>query len=100
MARNGAAPLIEGLGRGRGLAFTFTKDIADPERAQRDLVLVVDALAARPELDAAYAAATDRLKERFDEAAFAEQVRVRTAIEEWDRRLAQLTLDEEQTERA
>jgi DNA primase len=95
LADNGAAGLVEGLGRGRGLAFSFTRGSADPERAQRDLVLVVDTLAARPELDAAYAAATARLKEAFDETAFADQVRLRAELEESDRRLARLVLDDE-----
>ena len=90
---NGLAALAEGLARGRGLAFSFTRSSADPERARRDLVLVVDTLAARPELDAAYAAATARLKEAFDETAFAEQVRLRAELEESDRRLARLVLD-------
>ena len=95
LAGNGAEALVEALGQGRGLGFSFTKRDGDPERAQRDLVLVVDTLAERPELDAAYKAATARLKEAFDETTFAEQVRLRTALEESDRRLARLVLDEE-----
>jgi DNA primase len=95
LADNGAAALVEGLGQGRGLAFSFTRANADPERAQRELVLVVDTLAARPDLDAAYAAATARLKEAFDEATFAEQVRLRAEREEADQRLARLVLDSE-----
>jgi DNA primase len=94
LADNGAGSLVEGLSHQRGLAFSFTSRTAEPERAQRDLVLVVDTLAARPELDAAFAAATARLKEAFDEATFAEQVRLRIALEELDRRLARLVLDE------
>lgn len=93
LADNGAAASAEGLAAGRGLAFSFTRASGDPERAQRDLVLVVDSLAARPELDRAYAAATARLKEAFDETTFAEQVRLRTELEMLDRRLASLVLD-------
>jgi len=91
----GAEGLAESLGQKRGLAFSFTRASGDPERARRDLVLAVDVLAARPELDAAYAAATARLKEAFDETTFAEQVRLRAEREELDRRLAQLVLDGE-----
>ena len=100
LADNGAAALVDAPGQGRGLGFSFTKRDVDPERAQRDLVLVVDTLAARPELDAAYAAATARLKEAFDETTFAEQVRLRAALEETDQRLAKLVLDTEETEQA
>jgi len=95
LTANGAEDLAERLGQTRGLAFSFTRANADPERAQRDLVLAVDALAARPELDAAYAAATARLQEAFDESAFAEQVRLRAEREELDRRLASLVLEDE-----
>ncbi|HEY5723280.1 MAG TPA: hypothetical protein VIT45_13250 [Allosphingosinicella sp.] len=74
----------------RGLAFSFTRRDADPERAQRDLVLVIDTLAAQPRLYAALEAATARLKENGDEAAFEEQQRLRAARDEADRQLASL----------
>jgi DNA primase len=86
----GAASLAEGLNRERGLAFSFTRRDADPERARRDLVLIVETLAARPDLDAALEAATTRLKEQGDEAAFLEQQRLRAARDEADRQLASL----------
>jgi DNA primase len=98
LAAEGVAVPQERPGLKRGLAFSFTRRDAPPERAQRDLVLVVEALAARPELDAAYEAVTARLKEEFDEAAFAEQVRLRTAREEADRRLASLIVGDGVTE--
>jgi DNA primase len=88
--RSGAAALAETLRRTKGLAFSFTRRDADPERARRDLVLVIDTLAAQPGLDAAMAAATRRLKEEGDEAAFREQQRLREAREEIDRQLAAL----------
>jgi DNA primase len=100
LAGNGADALVEALGQGRGLGFSFTKRDGDPERAQRDLVLVVDTLAARPELDAAYKAATARLKDAFDETTFAEQVRLRAALEESDRRLTRLVLDDDEQTKA
>ena len=90
LTATGAANLVEGLNRKRGLAFSFTRRDADPERASRDLVLVVETLAARPGLDAAMEAATARLKEEGDEAAFQEQQRLRAAREEADRQLASL----------
>jgi DNA primase len=90
LAAKGAAALLEELNLRRGLAFSFTRRDADPERAYRDLVLAIEALAARPGLDAALEAATARLKEAGDEAAFAEQQRLRTARDEADRQLATL----------
>jgi DNA primase len=90
LRESGAAPLAEKLRRERGLAFSFTRRDADPERARRDLVLVIDILAAEPGLYAAMEAATARLKEDGDEAAFQEQQRLRTARDEAERQLAAL----------
>ncbi|MBA3676250.1 MAG: DNA primase [Sphingosinicella sp.] len=90
LAHRGAATLIEELNLQQGLAFSFTRRDADPERACRDLVLVIETLAARPGLDAAMEAATARLKEAGDEAAFQEQQRLRAARDEADRQLAAL----------
>ena len=85
---------MEELRLKQGLAFSFIRRDADPERARRDLVLVIETLAARPGLDAALEAATARLKEEGDEAAFQEQQRLRTARDEADRQLAILMVDE------
>jgi len=90
LATAGEASPIEELRLEQGLAFSFTRRDADPERAQRDLVLVIDTLAARPGIDAALAAATARLKDKGEEAAFVEQQRLRAARDEADRRLATL----------
>ncbi|HEY6917408.1 MAG TPA: DNA primase, partial [Allosphingosinicella sp.] len=90
LAADGVAAVVEQLRLEQGLAFSFTRRDADPERASRDLVLVIETLAARPALDAALQAATRRLEEEGDEAAFREQQRLRTAREEADRRLAAL----------
>jgi DNA primase len=90
LAASGAAPFAEKLRQTRGLAFSFTRRDADPERARRDLVLVIDTLAARPGLDAALDAATARLKEMGDEAAFQEQQRLRAARDEAEQQLASL----------
>jgi DNA primase len=86
----GVAPLAERLRLERGLAFSFNRRDADPERASRDLVLVIDTLAAQPGLSAALEAATARLKEEGDEAAFQEQQRLRAARDEAEKQLAAL----------
>lgn len=78
------------LGAGRGMAFSFTRGDADPEVARRDLAMAIEALAARPELDAALAAATARLQADWDEAGFAEQTRLLEARRAADARLATL----------
>ncbi|HEX4738351.1 MAG TPA: DNA primase [Allosphingosinicella sp.] len=90
LASAGVASLAEKLRLERGLAFSFTRRDADPERACRDLVLVIDTLAAQPGLYAALEAATARLKEVGDEAAFQEQQRLREARDEAERQLAAL----------
>jgi len=90
LAGRGGAALLEELGRKRGLGFSFTRRDADPERARRDLILAIETLAARPGLDAALAAATARLKDEGDEAAFEEQQRLRIARDEADSELATL----------
>jgi DNA primase len=86
----GVAPLAQRLRLERGLAFSFNRRDAEPERASRDLVLVIDTLAAQPGLSAALEAATARLKEEGDEAAFQEQQRLRAARDEAERQLAAL----------
>ncbi len=90
MTAAGVASLAGKLRLERGLAFSFTRRDADPERASRDLVLVIDTLAAQPGLYAALEAATARLKEVGDEAAFREQQRLREAREAAERQLAAL----------
>jgi DNA primase len=90
LASAGVVSLAEKLRLERGLAFSFTRRDADPERASRDLVLVIDTLAAQPGLHAALEAATARLKEVGDEAAFREQQRLREARDEAERQLAAL----------
>jgi DNA primase len=90
LAHQGGASLVEALGRKRGLGFSFTRRDVEPGRACRDLALVIVTLAARPGLDAALEAATARLKDEGDEAAFAEQQRLRRALGDADTQLATL----------
>jgi DNA primase len=86
----GAAALAERLRRAKTLSFSFTRRDAEPERACRDLVLVIDTLAAQPGLAAALDAATARAKETGDEASYQEQQRLRAARDEAERQLAAL----------
>jgi DNA primase len=86
----GTAALAERLRRAKTLSFSFTRRDAEPERACRDLVLVIDTLAAKPGLEAALDAATARLKEIGDEASYQEQQRLRAARDEAERQLAAL----------
>ncbi|HEX8621305.1 MAG TPA: DNA primase [Allosphingosinicella sp.] len=90
LAASGGAALLEELSLRRGLAFSFTRRDADPERACRDLALAIEALAARPGIDAALEAATARLGKAGEDAAFEEQKRLLAAREEADRQLATL----------
>lgn len=90
LTQAGVSHLSEELRLQQSLAFSFTRRDADPERASRDLVLVIETLAPRPGLDAALETATARLKERGDDAAFEEQQRLRAARDEADRQLAAL----------
>ena len=86
----GLGALVRALLNANALAFSFTKPQADPELARRDLGMAIEALAARPELDAALAAATARLTEKWDETGFAEQTRLLEARREADQKLAAL----------
>jgi DNA primase len=90
LADKGVAAVVEQLRLTQGLGFSFTRRDAPPERASRDLVLVIETLAALPAIDAALNAATARLEEEGDEAAFAEQQRLRAARDEANGRLAAL----------
>jgi DNA primase len=86
----GLGGVAEELQATNGLAFSFLRSNADSDRARRDLGATIEALAARPELDAALDAATKRLMAAPDEAGFAEQRRLLAAREEADRSLAAL----------
>jgi DNA primase len=94
----GLAALVGELMNANTLAFSFTKGQADPELARRDLGMAIEALAARPELDAALTAATARLKENWDDNGFVEQTRLLEARREADQKLAALAQGEDGTE--
>jgi len=93
--QTGLSALVESLRRANGLAFSFTRGEADPEVARRDLALAIEALASRPELDAALEAATARLAMGPDAVSFAEQMRLVEARAEADRTLAALSQGED-----
>ena len=103
LAEKGAAALLEELGLRQGLGFSFARRDAEPERACRDLVRVIDTLAARPGLYAGLEAATLRLKEAmgagvdedFRLAAEAEQGRFHAAVREAEETLIRLNRGEE-----
>jgi DNA primase len=90
LAERGVEALVEALRLRRGLAFSFTRREAAPDRACRDLVLAIETLAVRPGIEAALTAATVRLTEVGDQAAYDEQQRLRAARDEADRQLATL----------
>ena len=98
LTRAGRDGVAEELHRTNGLAFSFLRSNADSDRARRDLAAAIETMAARPELDAALAAATERLMAAPDEEGFAEQRRLRAARDEADRSLAALAQGEDGAE--
>jgi DNA primase len=94
----GLGSVADQLQRTNGLAFSFLRSNADSDRARRDLAAAIEVMAARPELDAALAAATERLMAAPDEEGFAEQRRLRAARDEADRSLAALAQGEDGAE--
>jgi DNA primase len=81
--------------RADSLPFSFTRKDAEPERARAELAEAIQALVERPEVEAALAEATRRLKESFDETAYGEQQRLLEMRVEIDRRLANLMQGDE-----
>jgi DNA primase len=87
--------LARDLLRADSLPFSFTRKDAEPERARAELAEAIQVMVERPELDAALAAATARLKESFDETTYEEQQRLLEMRVDIDRRLANLMQDDE-----
>jgi DNA primase len=85
----GAAADLRAAGSTGGMAFSFTRSDAEPDKAVRDLGAAIEALAADGEIGAALAAATERLK-AGEEQAFEEQQRLHVAREKVKERLASL----------
>ncbi|NNM77954.1 DNA primase [Sphingomonas sp. ID1715] len=87
--------LARDLLRADCLPFSFTRKDAAPDRARADLGEAIQVMVERPELDAALAAATARLKESFDATTYEEQQRLLEMRVDIDRRLANLLQDDE-----
>ena len=88
--REALSGVVADLLRGDGLAFSFSHADADEGVARRDLVMAIEALASRPELDEALAAANARMADGADEDSFTEQQRLVLARSEAERALASL----------
>jgi DNA primase len=73
-----------------GLAFSFLRSDADPVRAARDLGEAIEVLATRPAIDAALAEATRAFAASTDEAAYAEQQRLKLERADAEQRLLAL----------
>ena len=90
LRRVGAIDLLQKPGRANGLAFSFQRGDADPERARRDLGEVIDVMLKRSELDAQIAQATARLGDTTDDGAWEEQQHLQRERLETERRLSEL----------
>lgn len=90
LRRVGGLDLLGKPGRANGLAFSFQRGNADPERARRDLGEVIDVMVRRSELDARIAEATARLADGTDERAWEEQQHLQREKMETERRLSEL----------
>ena len=86
----GLGVVVEELKATNALAFSFLRGNADPNRAVRDLSAAIEALAARPLLDAALREATERLGMATDDAGLDEQRRLLMARDAADRALTDL----------
>ena len=91
----GLGVVVEELKATNALAFSFLRGNADPDRAVRDLSKAIEALAARPMLDAAIREANERLGMATDDAGFDEQQRLLLAREAADRALTDLAMGED-----
>jgi DNA primase len=90
----GVAGAADEVRRPNGLAFSFTRGNAEPMRARRDLAAMIEAMAELPQLDAAFAAASARLRDG-DGAAFAEKMRLGDRRRAAMARLAAMARDED-----
>jgi DNA primase len=90
LAEAGLGRAVEELRHTIGLAFSFLRSDADPERARRDLGEAIDVLVTRPQIDKALAEATRAFAIETDDAAFAEQQRLQDERREIERRLMDL----------
>jgi DNA primase len=94
LQRVGAIDLLSKQDRANGLAFSFRRGDADPERARRDLGEVIDVMVKRSELDARIAEVMERFRADTDgadwERTLEEQQHLQHERRETDRRLSEL----------
>jgi len=95
LATSGFDQIAAELLRADATAYSFNKPDADPDRARADLGEAIAILAARPEIDAALAAATLALAEGSSDSAFERQVMLVRERETLNTRLANLVQSNE-----
>jgi DNA primase len=88
-AEAGTAKLLSEVRRGAGVAFSFNRSGVDPARGRTDLKAVIDLLGTKREIAAALASARQRAMQG-DEHAPAEMLRLEHAINDTNRKLADL----------
>ena len=86
----GLGAVVEELKTTNALAFSFLRGNAEYNRAVHDLSATIEALAAIPSLDAALREATERFGTEMSEAQWSEQQRLRAALDDAKRALADL----------
>jgi DNA primase len=97
LARSGFDQVASDLLRADTLPFSFTKpQVKDEARAREDLNEAIAVMVAQPAVDAALAAATAAVAERFTDEAFARQVALLQKRQELEARLANLMLADEE----
>ena len=90
LAKSGFDAIASDLLRADQLSCSFNEKDADPDRARADLDEAIAILVARPEVDAALAAATVTMQSRYSDAAFEAQVALVMERQALDARLANL----------
>jgi DNA primase len=86
-----AAEGVAGPNRQAAMRFSFTRPGTDPARARADLAAALEAAVAGPEIEAALAEATVKMKGDISDDTFADQQRLQAARQRYHDRLASLT---------
>jgi len=95
LAKSGFETVASDLLRADTMPYSFTQKSGDDDRAREDLDEAIAILVARPEVDAALAAATSAMQARFTDEAFARQVALVKEQRALDERLANLVQSNE-----
>ncbi|WP_300974325.1 DNA primase [Sphingomonas sp. LHG3406-1] len=93
LAEARTASLLSEVQRGTGVVFSFNRGGADPAKSRADLKAVIELLGAKREIASAMLEAQRRMGEG-DEAAVAEQHRLRLAAEDLTKRLADFSISD------